>query len=140
MSWQTWSEPGYGYQLFNGKNDRQILQFIRQHADRKISDQDAGDLISNNASYLDIYGEDACVMIAGIIDSIEGYTVFRGYIECGNTDQEEMIGVEPVYPWHFFKEKDIVLTEQKAHSILKKYANILGITEEPHYFDAHYAG
>ncbi len=140
MSWQTWSETGYGYQLFNGKNDKQILQFIRKNSDREISEQEAEDLINDNASYLAIYGEDACAMIARIIDSVEGYTVFKGYIECGNTDQEEMIGIEPVYPWHLFTEKDMALTEQKAYSILKKYANILGITEQPDYFDAYYAG
>ena len=45
MSWQTWSDPGYGYQLFNGKNDKQILQFIRKNSDREISEQEAEDLI-----------------------------------------------------------------------------------------------
>ena len=38
--------------------------------------------------------------------------------------------------------KDIVFSNdfEKARDILKKYANILGITERPDYFDAYYAG
>ncbi len=24
MSWSNWSEQGYGFKLFNGKNDRQV--------------------------------------------------------------------------------------------------------------------
>lgn len=139
MSWSNWSEQGYGFKLFNGKNDRQVLQFIRRNVRREISDQEAEDLIHVEVPYADIYGDDACVMVAGIINDLEGYRIFSGYIECGNTDQEEMIGVYPSYPWNM-TEKDKTLTEQKARDILKKYANILGITERPDYFDAYYAG
>ena len=139
MSWSNWSEQGYGFKLFNGKNDMQVLQFIRSNSRHKISDQDAKDLINVEASYDDIYGESACVLIAGIINEQEGYTVFTGYPECGNTDQEEMIGVYLSYPWNL-TEKDWTLTKEKARMILKKYANILGIKEEPKYFDAYYAG
>lgn len=139
MSWQNWSEQGYGFQLFNGKNDRQVLDFIRSNSKCKISDIDAEDLLSGDASYMDICDNSASVIIAGIINSREKYSVFVGYIECGNTGQEEMIGVCPGYPW-LMNRRDKELTLEKADSILKKYADILGITEEPEFFDAYYAG
>ena len=126
MSWRNWSEQGFGFKLFNGKNDRQVMNFIRKNIPQEITDEEAEAL---DPSYL----------VAGIINEKEGTTVFCGYRECGDTDQEEYIGVCPSYPWQL-NDVDRNMTLDMATLILKKYANILDITDAPNYFEAYYCG
>ena len=143
MSWSNWSSQGFGFKLFNGQNDRHILEFIRSHIDDKayaeISDKDAEDLINCEVEYFEIFNEYASEIVAGIINRLEGYTVFAGYPPCCDTDQEEMLGVWPDFPWRMEgRNKDLSVFQ--AASILRKYANMLGIKDEPDYFDAYYCG
>jgi len=143
MSWSNWSSQGFGYKLFNGHNDRQVLEFIRNHADYKnykeISDEFAEDLVNGLTDYYELYDEYASEIVAGIINREEGYTVFAGYPPCTDTDQEEMLGVWPDFPWRYDgKSKNLELSQ--AVTILKKYANMLDITDAPNYFEAFYCG
>jgi hypothetical protein len=84
-------------------------------------------------------GGPAAWSVGSIINQLEGTTVFRGYASCGDTDQEEMIGIEPTYPW-LMNEKDRMLTKEKVTAILEKYAAILGVTQNPDDFEASYCG
>ena len=144
MSMRSWSEEGFGFPLFNGKNERKVYHFLCDHGlfdgDQEefleaIEDPD-GDM---NDVFWEFIGEPASWRIGSEISRLEGLTVVRGYNSCSDTDQEEMIGIEPAYPWEM-NEKDLALTKEKAVSILKKYALVLGIDAEPDYFDAEYYG
>lgn len=62
----------------------------------------------------------------------------KGYQSDGDTGQEAMLGIEPCYPWSV-TEKDMI-TKEDADKILTKYADILGVTDAPNYFEAEYFG
>lgn len=134
MSWQAWTEDGYGYPLFNENNLKKVLKFIADSTSYK-------ELIDCEDSYdaYDIMGQCCADTIAEIINERENLTLFRGYTTCGETDQEEHIGAEPVYPWRL-SENDRLLTKEKVNQILTKYAEVLGIEEAPYYFEAYYCG
>jgi len=134
MSWHAWTEDGYGYPLFNENNLRKILQFIAENSDY----QELLDCETDYDAY-DIMGQCCADTIAEIINEREQLSVVRGYTTCGDTNQDECLGIEPVYPWSM-NENDKKLTKEKANQILVKYANILGITEPPEYFEANYCG
>lgn len=134
MSWHSWTEDGYGYPLFNEHNLRSVLEFIADNTEYK----EVLDCETDYDAY-DIMGQCCADTIAEIINKRERLTIFRGYTTCGDTDQEEYLGVEPAYPWSM-SENDKQLTKERANSILIKYANILGIKEAPDYFEASYCG
>ena len=139
MSWRNWSEQGFGFKLFNGKNDRQVMNFIRKNIPQEITDEEAEALVTTEISYWEIYNDEPSCLVAGIINEKEGTTVFCGYRECRDTDQEEYIGVYPSYPWQL-NDADRNMTLDMATLILKKYANILDITDAPNYLEAYYCG
>ena len=146
MSWDSWTEQGFGYPLFDKKdNTESIISFILEH--------DKTGIYGTPEEIHAFMEEDECVwweeyfgcpisaVVASIINSLEGLSIIKGYAPCGNTDQEEMLGIEPVFPWSGgLTRKDRMLTEEKATGILKKYAKLLGITSSPGYFYAEYAG
>lgn len=131
MSMCSWTESGYGYPLFNGNNLNKIKKFLendfKEYNFEKCEDED---------DLEDLLGESVSWCVANIINNKENVNIFTGYQACGDTDQEEMIGIRPMYPWEM---KDIILIE-KADELLNKYGEILGITEKPDYFDAYYFG
>lgn len=135
MSWKAWTESGYGYPLFNDSNFRTVINFIAQH-----QKNDSGVINAVDAYDAYEYLDQSCAEeVADIINRLECYNVFRGYCSDGDTNQEEYIGVEPMYSWNM-GVRDISLTKEKANEILVKYANLLGIEETPEYFDAYYCG
>lgn len=134
MSWKQWSEDGYGYPLYNKTNLRKILKFIAENTEYK----EIEDCESRYDAY-DIMDQCCADTIAEIINRNEECTVFRGYRSDCDTNQEECIGAEPMYPWTL-SEKDKTLTKEDVRKILIKYAEILGIEEEPTYFEAYYCG
>ena len=143
MSMRHWSEDGFGFPLFNGKNTEAVYQFISDH-DAKVPPMgEFREMIREekwpDGLFEDILGESASWRLAEIINKLEGTTIFKGYSPCGDTDQEEMLGIEPCFPWTMNSE-DLRMTEKRATGYLKKYAGILGVDSEPDYFEAHYFG
>ena len=141
MSYSRWSEPGYGFKLWNGSNGKDIVNFIAEHKSDFLSREEADEIceeIEKNG-YTDFFeDEPASYIVSEIINTLENATMFSGYRACGDTDQEEMIGISPMYPW-FMNQGDYV-TKEMADEALKKYGKMLGITEKPDYFDAQYGG
>ena len=148
MSSKSWTECGFGMLLNDGDNIEAIKKFICDntqadsiHHELRLSDelkakvmecQDTGEIYE----VLDLWP--SCV-IAEIMNVKEGVTLFRGYPPDCDTDQEEMIGAEPMYPW-YMNEKDKTLTQDQAKEMLMRYADMYGNHIEPEYFDADYYG
>lgn len=145
MRMKYWTEDGYGMHLFTAGNAEKIYRFIAEESPELLpSEEEYCDAINSGFEdccdiLWDCLGEPASWHIANRINKLEGTTVFKGYASCGDTDQEEMIGVEPCYPWTANKV-DRSLTKEKANAILMKYAEILGIDDVPEYFEAEYVG
>ena len=144
MSMQNWTEYGFGVHLFTGNNDEKVYRFIEKYRPDSVMPycEFVEYLKEDDAStiFYDCNGEPASQIISYIINDLEGITVFSGYWPCGDTDQEEMIGICPTYTWKM-NEKDKNLTQQDAFNLLNKYARILGIDDVyPDYFAAEYCG
>ena len=135
MSMKSWTEYGFGYPLFNDSNEGKIREFLAVNIPELSKQILKADYIEN---VMDILDMDISCEIAEIINRLEGKNLFYGYPNCGDTDQEEMLGISPAYPWQL-KPEDMI-TKEEATSLLKKYADILGITDEPDYFEAEYFG
>lgn len=138
MSMHAWTEPGYGFKLWTGKNFRTVCDFIKNNDDSVVIPDDVIEE-EDEFSLEEELGAPASDVVASIINEKEDYTVFRGYRACGDTEQEEMLGIEPSYPW-WLSDKDKTLTKEDADAILAKYAEILGIDEAPDTFNAEYIG
>ena len=148
MSSRSWTEEGYGMKLFDGDNSEAIKKFIcdNTRADHpnewlRITDEQKAQIMRWDDSDAVYAVLDNCPsgIIAEIINTMEGTSIFRGYAPDCDTDQEEMIGAEPVYPW-YMNEKDKTLTEEQVKEILVKYAAMFGNHLEPEHFDAEYYG
>ena len=144
MSMKSWTEEGFGVSLFTGHNEDKVYGFLKQYnpellptADELKSALESGEEIGDILQ--ESFGEPASWHIANIINDLEGTSVFKGYDSCGDTDQEEMLGIEPCFPWTM-NRVDLSLTKFKAAEMLRKYTEILGIEEEPEYFTAEYFG
>ena len=132
MSWSAWSDNGFGYELFNDHNMKKVFKFIADSTDYKEVENcedpfDAEQIMDQCCAYT----------VADIINNEENCDLFCGYISCGDTNQEECIGVFPRYPWEKPK-KD--LSKEEIVKILEKYAKLLDIDECPDYFEAYYCG
>lgn len=142
MSMQHWTEEGFGFPLNTVDNDEAIFTFINAYGKEHYSWEEFRE-VKEDAEYGDalweFFGEPVSYIVADIINDLEGLTVVKGYAPCGDTDQEEMIGIEPCFPWTI-NEKDRQLTREKAEAILEKYAGMLLIDEHPDYFEAQYFG
>lgn len=140
MSMRGWTESGYGFALWNDNNFDKVKQFIVNHLDIfDMSDDWSKDILEcddDEYELEDILGEPVPWVIANIINTLEDTNVFKGYQSCGDTDQETMIGIEPMYPWSIER----IWSQDTADRILDKYAKELGIEEEPDYFEAEYFG
>lgn len=134
MSWRAWTEDGYGYPLFNETNFKTVMKFI---ADEKNDPEVLK--CEDEFDFKDLWSACPAEIVAEIINEKEGYNVFYGYDSCGDTNQEEYIGVNTSYPWVFMRD-NALLTKEKANEILEKYAEVLGINESPEYFEAYYCG
>lgn len=142
MSMHNWSEDGFGVPLFTGHNDMLIYKFIADNDENCPSLNEYYDAVEQDGDQFDLcdfMDEPPSWIVAGIINKLENVTVFKGYCSCVDTDQEEMIGIEPTYPW-VMSAKEKTLTYEKAVEVLKKYSKILGIKDEPEYFEAYYCG
>ena len=140
MSWKAWTAYGFGYEIWTKDHFNKVIEFIIERDNYKGTEMES-ELRKCEDSW-DVYGlldEFASQRVAEIINKAEGLTVVRGYAPCGDTDQEEMLGIEPCYPWTMTK-KDKQLTREQAYDLLVKYGKLLGIAEEPDYFDASYCG
>ncbi len=139
MSMRSWTEDGYGYQLINANNIDKIKQFIIDNDTKEYTEEEL-EAIRESEDEWDMegwIGDPVPWRIADIINKLEGYKfLIKGYQSCGDTDQDCMIGIEPLYPWSIGEP----ITKEKADEILNKYAKILGIEMTPTYFEAEYFG
>ena len=139
MSMKSWSEVGYGYELFNGKNMDNIKKFIIENGN--YSEEQIGSIneAEDEWDLQEVTDDPVSWVIASHINAKEGLIcAFEGYDSCGDTDQEQMLGIAPSYSWKIRPED--MLTKEKADELLEKYAKILGITEKADYFTAEYYG
>lgn len=144
MSMCSWTEEGYGIPLWTGNNFRNVVDFIVSHEFSDITTNDLSVLESiceeQDEFELECFLNDpASYWVAEIINNLEGTEIFSGFRECGDTDQEQYVGVSPRYPWNL-SVRDRQLTREEVDKILNKYATLLGIEESPEYFTAHYFG
>ena len=149
MSMKSWTEEGYGYRLETGSNMKNIVDFIVDNTRElqkntkngyvfNFSEEDIKNMYNCEGLFdLAEYTDDPVPwVIADIINNIEGTELlFKGYQDDAGTDQEAMLGIAPVYPWYTPR-----YTKEKCDELLKKYADILGITEKPDFFEAEYYG
>lgn len=133
MSMRSWTEDGYGYELYNGKNFDKVKEFIVQNSEFTYEDIEEAE---NDYEIEDIIDCPVPWKVADIINELEGFNLFKGYRDDGDTGQKAMIGIEPKYPWMYKKP----ITREEADGILAKYAEMLGITDKPDYFEAQYFG
>lgn len=139
MSMRSWTEDGYGYQLINANNIDKIKQFIIDNDTKEYTEEELEAIRESEDEWdmEDWIGDPVPWRVADIINKLEGYKfLIKGYQSCGDTDQDCMIGIEPLYPWNMEEP----ITKEKADEILNKYAKILGIEMTPTYFEAEYFG
>lgn len=139
MSMKHWTESGYGVPL--GNNINKILDFVLSNTNRSFSKEDLEEMkkAKDINEIGDFFDNHPAEEVASIISKLENVEFFRGYESCGDTDQECMIGFEPVYPWSYL-ESDNVPSRAECDRIISKYSEILGITVNPDYFEAYYYG
>ena len=145
MSSASWTEEGFGYELYNKDNCGKIAEFLKKHVDKetcknyeKLQAYEVNNPDDFEYEMYQILGETAEICIGEIINKETGYCGFRGYIACGDTEVYPHIGYPPGYQW--YRKPDMFLTEEKVREILEKYAEELGITEKPDYFILEYYG
>ena len=145
MSMRSWSENGYGFQLYNGNNFNKVANFCV--GDRSKYDKDVLESIDSAincedefelCNILDGFGgwAELAPVVAEKINKETGLNCFCGYQGCSNTDVEAHIGIGPQYPW----EDKAFNSQEEANVVLTKYAGILGITEKPDFFSLEYCG
>lgn len=139
MSSCEWTEPGYGFKLFNGSNLETVKNFILSNISRlqPSSSRSVNDFI--NAKTTDVAEEaldyPLSWAVAEIINDLEATNMFKGYKESDDTDQPAMLGIEPLYPW-----QTVQFSQPECDTLLKKYGERLGISETPDFFSAAYYG
>ncbi len=138
MSMKSWTEEGYGAPLLNENNLEDVFRFVIDHGN--LDEETAEKLLAckDELEANDVLDEPLPWVVAGIINRLEGTTIFKGYQDDGGTNQEMMIGIAPVYPWQM-TDKDM-MTEEEATEILNKYLEEMGLDERADYFDAEYFG
>ncbi len=134
MSQREWTENGYGYTLY--KDFGKIKEFIVENGDFPKETKEEMKGCTDYCELEECAGDPIAWVVAKIINTLENITYVKGFREDGDTNQEAMLGIEPLYPWQMEKP----LERDEADSILNKYAKILGITEKPDYFSATYYG
>ena len=148
MSMKSWTEYGYGFPLNSGDNIEAIKKFICDnaqadsvHHELRINDEEKAKIMKceDTGEIYEILDKYPSCVIAEMINVKEGTTFFRGYPQDCDTDQEEMIGAEPMYSWQM-NEKEKSLTQEQITEILEKYAGMLGISAKPDFFNAEYCG
>lgn len=144
MSSMSWTEPGYGFSLYNGSNMDEVKEFLinnkefsGDYADAflNVSDDDIRDA-SEEYELQELLGNPVSYIIVEIMNKKENCIMFKGYKSCADTDQPEMLGIEPLYPWQQGQPR----SREECDALLNKYAVQLGITEKPTYFSAEYWG
>lgn len=142
MSWRAWTEPGYGYKLYQNNNLEKIKQFIVDNWDILEESRPIKEIVmecNDETEIEQLLDSPTSYTIAEIINELENTTIFSGYQSCGDTNQDEMLGIRPTYPW-FMNGMDKLRTRTDYMKLLKKYGDILGVTEEADYFEAEYCG
>ena len=136
MSWSAWTENGFGFPLLNDHNEKKIKEFLIKRLDPK--DDRVQEIIESKdpLEYDEMFAQPLSWTIASMIREETGCKLVTGYQSCGETDQEEYIGICPDYPW-FIETK---ITKEEATSMLSKYAEELGVDARPEYFVAEYCG
>lgn len=139
MSMMSWTEIGYGYPLFIDNFDN-IKEFLANHTDILGLENDVKEKImqcdDDEGSLENAVQEPVPWAVARVMNALENTDIFKGYQSCGNTDQDAMIGVEPLFPW----DVKHIMTQDEVNEIMEKYSELLGIYTDPDFFQAHYYG
>ncbi len=139
MSMKSWTREGYGYQLFNENNLDDIKKFLIENGNYTEDEIQTLRTAVDEFDLQEVTDDPVSWIIASHINAKEGLAcVFEGYNSCGDTDQEQMIGICPRFSWEL--EPENMLSRTMADEILEKYAKVLGITEKQDYFTAEYYG
>ncbi len=146
MSMKSWTEPGYGFRLFNETNLGKIRDFLIGNVGlfsvQSLTEEEIEDIRSAEddeelwEKLEKCFDDTIPYVVAEIIQAKEGASWgIKGFQADGDTDQEAMLGIEPSYPW-----QTEYRSKEECDEMLKRYAELLGITEEPDFFDAEYYG
>lgn len=139
MNMSSWSQEGYGYHLFSGSNMEEIKDFLLKNGNYSKEETQLIREAENEFDLQEVTDDPVSWVIAAHINAKEGLVcAFEGYDSCADTDQGQIICVVPKYPWEYRPED--LITQERADEILKKYAKILDIKEDPHEFTAEYHG
>ena len=161
MSMRSWTEYGYGFPLYTGKNGLKILDFFAKHRisyfschkldtavkiysklkDLRLSVKDAEDPEENLLNgFEDIFDFHISDEIASIINHENRINGFRGFQADGDTGAEDTVMYTLSYPWQL-TEKERSLSEKDLMSICEYYAAELGIpTDSIDYQNLEYYG
>ena len=136
MSWSAWTENGFGFPLLNDHNEKKIKEFLIKRLD--LEDDRVQKVIEAEDpwEYHELFDQPLSWTIAKMIQEETGCKLITGYDSCGDTDQEEYIGICQEYPWNI----ETKMTKEEAISMLSKYAKELGVDARPEYFTAEYCG
>ena len=138
MSMKSWSENGFGYPVYDN-NFYKMKEFLLANITNEELLKGLQNAKSNSdiESALQFHDTSASEIIADTINKNEGVDVFSFYKKDEN-DEPEAVGIVPVYPWTITSAE--MKTQDEYVAILNKYAEILGITEKPDYFEREYYG
>ena len=137
MTGENWSEECYGYPLFTADNFRKVVDFIIENDEKEYTPEqiEAMKECEDEFDLEEFTDYPVSWRVAEIINRLEGTTVFRGFIPCGDTDLDSHIGVGTIWPW-----SESRMSKEKIDEILAKYAGILGIEKEPDELVLEYYG
>lgn len=152
MSYQTWSERGYGFEIFNGDNLDAIKTFLIENCQKYITSYDSNfnrvsfnekikqEILNAEDEYdlADITGEAGfSFVIAQYLNDKYETNIFSGYAPSDIAETADYIGVMPLYPWQIKGS----VTKEQAEEILDTLATELGIEgKEIDDFDIEYGG
>ena len=131
MSYHTWSEYGYGFDL--GKCDiKAIANFLADHCKGKEIgydfEEDREALLECEDLYemQEITGDPVAYIIADIMNEENDTNIFAGF-QADEADHDPHIGVAPLYPWDI---RGPVRTKREAEMILNQLQEQLGANKE----------
>lgn len=153
MSYSTWSERGYGFEIFNGLNLDAVKNYLINNCQKFMNsyDYDTKEWHSFDertrrkiAEAKDEYELAEAVGVPGCSYCIAEYlnekyntNIFAGYAPSDIAETADYIGVAPLYPWQIKGS----ITKEQAEEILETLATELEMEgKEIDDFDIEYGG
>ncbi len=153
MIYRTWSERGYGFEIFNGSNMDAVKNYLIEHCQKYIHpfdyvqkkyidfcEQTKEEILNAEDEYelAEITGEGGCsYCIAEYLNEKYNTNIFAGYAPSDIAETADYIGVAPLYPWQIKGS----ITKEQAEEILETLATELEMEgKEIDDFDIEYGG